>query len=157
MALKKKNIKNIKYEGVSINTKTIKKNDIFFCIKGKKNDGHNFAKEAIKRGAIRLIISKKIKKLPNSRFIKVKNTFSSLNSLAQTTRDNSSAQIIGITGSVGKTTLKNLIGFILKNYGKTYHSPFSYNNKFGVPLSLANLKKILNMEYLKLEWIKKVR
>ena len=121
------------------------KNDIFFCIKGKKNDGHNFAKEAIKRGAIRLIISKKIKKLPNSRFIKVKNTFSSLNSLAQTTRDNSSAQIIGITGSVGKTTLKNLIGFILKNYGKTYHSPFSYNNKFGVPLSLANLKK--NTEY----------
>ena len=145
LALKKKNIKNIKYEGVSINTKTIKKNDIFFCIKGKKNDGHNFAKEAIKRGAIRLIISKKIKKLPNSRFIKVKNTFSSLNSLAQTTRDNSSAQIIGITGSVGKTTLKNLIGFILKNYGKTYHSPFSYNNKFGVPLSLANLKK--NTEY----------
>ena len=145
LALKKKNIKNIKYEGVSINTKTIKKNDIFFCIKGKKNDGHNFAKEAIKRGALRLIISKKIKKLPNSRFIKVKNTFSSLNSLAQTTRDNSSAQIIGITGSVGKTTLKNLIGFILKNYGKTYHSPFSYNNKFGVPLSLANLKK--NTEY----------
>ena len=124
---------------------TIKKNDIFFCIKGKKNDGHKFAIEAIKRGALRSIISKKVKKIPNNRFIKVKNTFSSLNSLGQTTRDNSSAQIIGITGSVGKTTLKNLIGFVLKNYGKIYHSPFSYNNKFGVPLSLANLKK--NVEY----------
>ncbi len=144
-AFNKKSIKNIKYNGVSINTKTIKKNDIFFCIKGRKNDGHKFAKEAIKRGALKSIISKKVKKLPNSRFIKVKNTFSSLNSLARTTRDNSQAQIIGITGSVGKTTLKNLIGFILKNYGNVYNSPHSYNNKFGVPLSLSNLKR--NIDY----------
>ena len=65
--------------------------------------------------------------------------------MAKVTRDNTSAQIIGITGSVGKTTLKNLVGFALKNYGKVYHSPHSYNNKFGVPLSLSNLKK--NTEY----------
>ena len=68
-----------------------------------------------------------------------------MNNLAKVTRDNSSAQIIGITGSVGKTTLKNLIGFSLKNYGKVYHSPHSYNNKFGVPLSLSNLKN--NIDY----------
>ena len=54
-------------------------------------------------------------------------------------------QIIGITGSVGKTTLKNLVSFALKNYGKVYYSPYSYNNKFGVPFSLSNLKK--NTEY----------
>ena len=65
--------------------------------------------------------------------------------MAKVTRDNTSAQIIGITGSVGKTTLKNLVGFALKNYGKVYCSPHSYNNKFGVPLSLSNLKK--NIEY----------
>mgnify|MGYP001458991897 CR=1 FL=1 len=65
--------------------------------------------------------------------------------MAKVTRDNTSAQIIGITGSVGKTTLKNLVAFALKNYGKVYHSPHSYNNKFGVPLSLSNLKK--NIEY----------
>jgi murE/murF fusion protein len=52
---------------------------------------------------------------------------------------------MGITGSVGKTTLKNLISFALKKYGKVYHSPHSYNNKFGVPLSLANLKS--NTDY----------
>ena len=50
-----------------------------------------------------------------------------------------------ITGSVGKTTLKNLISFALKNYGKVYYSPHSYNNKFGVPLSLSNLKS--SIEY----------
>jgi len=68
-----------------------------------------------------------------------------LNNLAKVTRDNSSAEIIGITGSVGKTTLKNLISFSLKNYGKVYHSPYSYNNRFGVPLSLCNLKS--NVDY----------
>ena len=139
------NIKNINYKGVSINTKTIKKNDLFFAIRGKNTDGHKFAKEAIKKGAIKLVVNRKIPQLSNNKIIKVKNTFSSLNDLAKVTRDNTSAKIIGITGSVGKTTLKNLVSFALKNYGKVYHSPHSYNNKFGVPLSLSNLKR--NTEY----------
>ena len=97
------------------------------------------------KGAIKSIISKKIKQFSKNKIIKVKSTFSSLNSLAKVTRENSYAKIIGITGSVGKTTLKNLISFALNNYGKVYHSPYSYNNKFGVPLSLSNLKR--NTEY----------
>jgi len=144
-ALARNDIKDVKYKGISINTKTIRKNDLFFCIKGKKTDGHNFAKEALKKGAEKLIVSKKPKDIPTKKIIKVKDTFCSLNSLAKITRDNCTAQIIGITGSVGKTTLKNLVAFILKNYGKSYHSPHSYNNKFGVPFSLSNLKK--NIKY----------
>jgi len=139
------NLKNVNYSGVSINSKNIKKNNIFFAIKGKKMDGHKFVKESIKNGAIKSVISKKIKNLPKSKFIRVKNTFSSLNNLAKVTRDNSSAAIIGITGSVGKTTLKNLISFSLKNYGAVYHSPHSYNNKFGVAVSLSNLRN--NIDY----------
>ena len=102
-------------------------------------------KKLSKKEPLKSVVSKKIKKLSKNKIIKVKNTFSSLNNLAKVTRDNSSAQIIGITGSVGKTTLKNLISFSLKNYGKVYHSPHSYNNKFGVPLSLSNLKS--NIDY----------
>tara|TARA_B100000029_G_scaffold216599_1_gene214405 strand:- start:2640 stop:5492 length:2853 start_codon:yes stop_codon:yes gene_type:complete len=141
----KKNINNINYNGVSINTKTLKKNNLFFAIRGKKMDGHNFAKKAIKKGAIRLIVSKKIKKISKNKIIKVKNTFSSLNNLAKITRNHSSASIIGITGSVGKTTLKNLLSFSLTNYGKVYKSPHSYNNRFGVPLSISNLNS--NTDY----------
>ena len=122
-----------------------KKNNLFFAIEGKNTDGHKFAKEAVEKGAIKSVVSKKIKKLSKNKIIKVKNTFSSLKNLAKVTRDNSSAQIIGITGSVGKTTLKNLISFALSNYGKVYHSPHSYNNRFGVPLSLSNLKS--NIDY----------
>ncbi len=138
-------IKNISYNGVSINTKNIKKNNLFFAIKGKKTDGHNFLKKALDNGAVKLIVSRKIKNIPNNKVIKVKNTFLSLNKLGRFTRDLSPAQIIGVTGSAGKTTLKNLIGFSLKKYGKVYCSPHSYNNKFGVPLSLSNLQK--NTEY----------
>jgi len=140
-----KNIKNVNYDGVSINTRTIKKKNLFFAIEGKNTDGHKFAKEAVEKGAIKSVVSKKIKKLSKNKIIKVKNTFSSLKNLAKVTRDNSSAQIVGITGSVGKTTLKNLISFALSNYGKVYHSPHSYNNRFGVPLSLSNLKS--NIDY----------
>ena len=84
-------------------------------LKEKKNDGHKFVKEAINKGAIKSVISKKINKISKKKVIKVKNTLSSLNNLARVTRDYSPAQIIGITGSVGKTTLKNLLSFSLKN------------------------------------------
>ena len=133
------------YNGVSINTKKIKKNNLFFAIKGKNTDGHKYVKEAFRKGASGLVVSKKIKIFPKNKIIKVKNTLSSLNNLAKVTRNNSFAEIIGITGSVGKTTLKNLISFSLKNYGNVHHSPHSYNNKYGVPLSLSNLKN--NTDY----------
>jgi len=136
--------KDIKFDGVSIDTKTIKKNNLFFAIKGKNTDGHNFVNDAIKKRASGLVVSKNIKKTSKKNIIKVKNTFSSLNDLARVTRSNSLARIIGITGSVGKTTLKNLISFSLKKFGKVYYSPLSYNNKFGVPLSVSNLKKNTN-------------
>ena len=108
-------------------------------------DGHKFAKEAIQKGAIACVVSKKINSIPNKRLVRVKNTFSSLNNLGKITRNNSLANIIGITGSAGKTTLKNLTSFMLKHYGNVYQSPYSYNNKFGVPFSLSNLKR--NTDY----------
>jgi len=140
-SFKNNKLKNINYNGVSINSKSMKKNNLFFAIKGKNTDGHKFVNEAIRKGAIKCVVSRKIKHVSKNKIIKVKNTFSSLNDLARVNRNNTSAQIIGITGSVGKTTLKNLISFALKNYGKVYYSPHSYNNKFGVPFSLSNLKK----------------
>ena len=137
----KNKIKNLSYNNISINSKTIKKNDLFFAIKGKKIDGHKFVREAIKKGAAKSVVSSKVDKLAKNKIIKVNDTLLALNNLAKIARDSTSAQIIGITGSVGKTTLKNLLSFALKNYGKTHDSPLSYNNKFGVPLSVSNLKE----------------
>ncbi|MAJ23063.1 MAG: UDP-N-acetylmuramoyl-L-alanyl-D-glutamate--2,6-diaminopimelate ligase [Candidatus Pelagibacter sp. TMED64] len=135
------NIKDCKYDGVSIDSKNIKKNNLFFAINGKKNNGHNYVKEALKKGAIKSVVSKNLKEVNKKKLIKVKDTLSALNLLAKNTRKITSAKIIGITGSAGKTTLKNLISFVLKKYAIVYHSPQSYNNKYGVPLSISNLKQ----------------
>ena len=78
----------------------------FLLFEEKKTDGHKFVRQAIRKGAVKSVISKKIKQLSKNKIIKVKNTFSSLNDLAKVTRDNTSAQIIGITGSVGKNYFK---------------------------------------------------
>ena len=132
-----KNKKNYPFDGVSINSKTTKKNNLFVAIKGKKNDGHNFVKEALKKGANYCIISKSIKK--NSRYIKVNNTMSFLNKLANNKRNESSSRYIAVTGSSGKTTVKTMLGNLLKIFEKTYFSPKSYNNHYGVPLSVTNM------------------
>ncbi len=133
--LKSKN--NYPFKGVSINSKTTKKNDLFIAIKGKNNDGHNFLNQAMKNGANYSIVSKKFFK--KTKFIKVKNTMKFLNKFAQNKRQTSSSRFIAITGSSGKTTVKTMLGNLLKKYSKTYFSPKSYNNQYGVPLSILNL------------------
>ncbi len=127
--------------GVSINSKSVKKGNLFIAIKGKKNDGHNFLKEANTNGANFFVISEQVKKISKNKTIKVPNTYSFLNKLAQAKRYNSNSKIIAVTGSSGKTSVKDLVGNLLKYFGKTYFSPKSYNNSYGVPLSLSNLEQ----------------
>ena len=131
---------NIKFEGVSINSKQVKKKNLFIAIKGKNHDGHNYVKEALKNRANFCVVRKKIKNINKNKLIKCSNTINFLNQLAVKKREFSKAKIIAVTGSSGKTTLKTLLGNLLNNYAKTYFSKKSYNNHFGVPLSLCNLE-----------------
>jgi len=131
------NKKFINFDGLSTDTRSIKKGNLFLAIKGKKNNGNKFIKDAIKKGAS-CVISDSAKKI-GKKIIKVKNTASFLSSFAKLKREKSSANIIAITGSAGKTSLKNLLGQLLKKFGETYFSPKSFNNHLGVPISLSNL------------------
>ncbi len=128
------------FAGVSINSKTTKKNNLFIAIKGKKNDGHNFIKEAYLKGAAYCVVSKKDKSYIKKKVIKVNDTYSFLKKLSIKKRLNTDAKIVAVTGSSGKTSVKDLVANLLKNFGTTYFSPMSYNNSFGVPLSLCNLE-----------------
>ena len=136
--LVKKN--ELKFEGVSINSKQIKKGNLFIAIKGKNHDGHSFAREALKNKANYCVVEKNINKLSKKKLIKYTNTKIFLNKLAVLKRNHVNAKVIAITGSSGKTTLKTFIGKILNEYGKTYFSQKSFNNYIGVPFSLSNLE-----------------
>ena len=147
--------KNLKLNNVSINSKDLKKNDIFFAIKGKKNDGSKFLLEAAKKKSSLLITHKLNKIISLSKQIKVNNTLHFLTNCAQNYRININTNIIGITGSCGKTTLKQVLGESLSKITKTYFSPESLNNKYGVPLSLLNLKQDRNFGVFELGMDKK--
>ena len=126
-------IKPINFNGLSIDSRLIKKDNLFVALKGKKNDGNKFIFDALKKGAGCIVTSSKLRK-SNKKIIKVKNSFSFLNHFAKLKRDYSSSKIIAITGSAGKTSLKELIKDLLQDFAKTYSSPKSYNNYLGVPL-----------------------
>jgi len=138
---KSKNSKKIIINEICINSKIIKKNDVFFAIKGKRIDGNRFISEAMRKKSSLAIVNQINKNYPTSKQIKVKNTLNFLTKCSSTFRDNINAKIISITGSCGKTTLKEMIGQTLKKISKTTYSPRSFNNKYGVPLSLFNLKQ----------------
>ena len=128
----------LKIKNASINSKEIKKNNIFFAIKGKNKDGNLFVKEAFANGASLAVVNKQKN---SKKKIVVKDTLKFLTEASSILRDNLSSKIIAITGSCGKTSLKELTGRSLNKISKTTYSPKSFNNKFGVPLSLFNLKK----------------
>ena len=136
-----KNDKLYKYEGVSIDSRNIKKNNLFISIKGKNKDGHQFVSQAYKKGALYCVVSKKNKNINNNKNIYVKNTYKFLKELAEQKRKLINSKYIAVTGSVGKTTVKAMIAKLLEKFDKTYSSPKSYNNKYGVPLSLTNMEK----------------
>ncbi|WP_415302817.1 bifunctional UDP-N-acetylmuramoyl-L-alanyl-D-glutamate--2,6-diaminopimelate ligase MurE/UDP-N-acetylmuramoyl-tripeptide--D-alanyl-D-alanine ligase MurF [Candidatus Pelagibacter sp. Uisw_101] len=129
---------NIKINNISINSKTINKNDIFFAIKGNNKDGNLYVREAFQNGAS-LVIANNQKK--SKKKIIIDDTLQLLTEASSKLRENLSSKIISITGSCGKTSLKELLAKTLSKINNVTYSPKSFNNKFGVPLSLFNLRK----------------
>ena len=127
-----------KINNASINSKEINKHDIFFAIKGKNKNGNLFVQDAFKRGASIAVVNNSKKTYKQ---IKVKDTLKFLTKSSSLLRNNISSKIIAITGSCGKTSLKDLVGKTLNKIGKATYSRKSFNNKFGVPLSLFNLRE----------------
>ena len=128
----------LKIKNASINSKEIKKDSIFFAIQGKNKAGNLFVKEAFTKGASLAIVNKQKR---SKKKIVVKDTLKFLTEASSILRENLSSKIISITGSCGKTSLKELTGRSLNKISQVTYSPKSFNNKFGVPLSLFNLKK----------------
>ena len=126
--------------GVSIDTRTIEHDNIFFAIKGPNFNGNEFAKEAIKNGAICAIVDEEISIGANSKkIILVKDCLQTLSDLANFHRMKMNSKIIAITGSNGKTTTKELINSVLSQKYNTIYTTGNLNNHIGVPLTLLRI------------------
>ena len=130
---------SIRVSGVSIDTRTLKPGDLFFALKGEKVDGHKFVKTAVEKGAGACLVEKEVQGVQKNRQIIVPNVMEALEKLALYRRKKSSALFIGVTGSSGKTTTKEMLKTCLEVYGKTHATKGNFNNEIGVPLTLASV------------------
>jgi len=126
--------------GVSIDTRTLAQGDLYVAIKGERLDGHDYVDAAFEAGAAAaLVASDKAGAWPDRPLLVVADTFESLNALGAAARQRTAARIVAITGSVGKTSTKEALRFLLERQGPTTASIGNLNNHWGVPLSLARM------------------
>ncbi len=125
--------------GLSIDTRTVQPGEAFFAIKGDARDGHEFVDAALKAGAGLAVVAadKRDSFAKDAPLLVVSDVLEGLIALARAARARSSAKFIGVTGSVGKTGTKEALRLALSSEGETHASAASYNNHWGVPLSLA--------------------
>ncbi|MDP3899019.1 MAG: UDP-N-acetylmuramoylalanyl-D-glutamyl-2,6-diaminopimelate--D-alanyl-D-alanine ligase [Mesorhizobium sp.] len=128
--------------GISIDSRSLQPGEAFFAIKGDAMDGHDFATAAIKAGASLLVVAEG--KLPalgriTTPMIVVDDVLGGLEKLGVAARARSGARIIAVTGSAGKTTTKEALRHVLSAAGRVHASAASFNNHWGVPLTLARL------------------
>jgi UDP-N-acetylmuramoyl-tripeptide--D-alanyl-D-alanine ligase len=128
--------------GISIDSRSIAKSEAFFAIMGDRVDGHDYAGIAIANGAALLVVSEA--KLPalgrlTAPMIVVDDVLEAMVRLGCAARDRSAAKIIAVTGSVGKTTTKEMLRHLLSPSGRVHASVASFNNHWGVPLTLSRM------------------
>ena len=125
--------------GVSIDSRSLEKGDLFFALSGPNFDGHTYVKTALEAGAAGVVVSKKVDGVDPDRQVIVSDVMKSLVELGKAARARVNVPIIAVTGSVGKTGTKEALKAALSRYKKTHASVLSYNNDVGVPLSLARM------------------
>ncbi len=128
--------------GISIDSRSIGPGEAFFAIKGDRVDGHDYAGVAVANGAALIVVAEG--KLPamgriTVPMIVVEDVLEALGKLAVAARKRSRAQIVAVTGSVGKTTTKEMLRHALAPSGKVHAAVASFNNHWGVPLTLARM------------------
>lgn len=127
--------------GISIDTRTLQKGDLFFAIQGDARDGHEFVAAALEKGAAGAVVLKNrvAEFAKHGTVYGVEDVLAALVALGLAARARVSARIVAVTGSVGKTGTKEALKALLARQGRTHASVASYNNHWGVPLTLARM------------------
>jgi UDP-N-acetylmuramoyl-tripeptide--D-alanyl-D-alanine ligase len=136
----KTNLKGIEITGVSINTRTLQPGDLFIPFRGEKVNGHKYVRQAIEAGAAASLWQRDEPNPPaDLPLLVVENCETALQEMARAYRDELSTTIIGITGSNGKTSTKDLVASVLKPYFKVQKTQGNFNNELGLPLTILSL------------------
>ena len=126
-------------KGVSIDTRTIQPGDLFVALSAAR-DGHDFVAQALEKGAAAALVSRVPDGVSDTApLLIVEDVQTALDALGRAARSRSTAKIVGVTGSVGKTSTKEMLRAVLSGQGRTHAAEASYNNHWGVPLTLARM------------------
>lgn len=125
---------------LSIDSRSLSEGDLFVAIKGERFDGHDYVNSAFDGGCSAALVSEKPEAKAKGALIQVNDTRVALGQIAALNRENFQGKVVGITGSSGKTTVKNMLASILAQKGKTLATKGNYNNEIGVPLTLLQLE-----------------
>lgn len=127
--------------GIATDTRSLKAGEIFLALRGDRFDGHDFLEAAIERGAIAAITERNVGNalLPIPQ-LQVDDTLQAYQKIARWWRDQFDIPVIGVTGSVGKTTTKELLAAVLATQGRVLKTQANYNNEIGVPKTLLDLR-----------------
>ena len=136
-------IDSLNFKNISIDSRTCLKNDLFIAIKGKNFDGHSFLPEVLNKGVKSVVIKEGMQKLLPDNFPcwVVNDTLEAFQKLTLLKRKKLSIPVVAITGSVGKTTTKEMVGEVLNKLGKIKLSHANFNNEIGVGLTILATDK----------------
>jgi UDP-N-acetylmuramoyl-tripeptide--D-alanyl-D-alanine ligase len=128
--------------GYSIDSRTVRPDELFFAVKGERLDGHDFVEQALERDAVAAVVSRNDLSRYGSkaRLLAVNDTLAALQTLATAVRKLWGKPLIGVTGSAGKTTTKEAIAHVLASRFRVLKSEGNFNNHFGLPLMLLKLE-----------------
>ena len=138
---------NLKVKGYSIDSRTLKPGELFIAIKGPRFDGHQFVQQAIEKKAAAVVVEQKAAVTPS---IRVTSTIEALQNLARDVRRKWGMPIIGVTGSAGKTTTKEMVAAVLGKKFTVLRSVGNLNNEFGLPLCLLRVERYQNIGVLEM-------
>ncbi|MGB0934931.1 MAG: UDP-N-acetylmuramoyl-tripeptide--D-alanyl-D-alanine ligase [Alphaproteobacteria bacterium] len=129
-----------KANSVSTDSRKTAPGDLFVALKGPQSDGHAYVLDALQKGAAAAIVDQDIPNSPaDAPILKVDDSLEALRKIAYAARDRATGDVVGITGSFGKTSTKDALAFVLGEQGSVYASPRSFNNHWGVPITLSNM------------------
>jgi UDP-N-acetylmuramoyl-tripeptide--D-alanyl-D-alanine ligase len=142
---------NATARGYSIDTRTLNPGDLFFAVRGPRFDGHDFLKQAAEKKAVGAVVeTSEIEASPSFGVVRVKSTVDALQSLARFVRRQWGGPIVGVTGSAGKTTTKEIIAAVLAKKFTVMRSIGNLNNEFGLPLCLLRIEPSQTMAVLEM-------